>query len=166
MNATCLTTKLTLPDQAATHRLADALAAEAGPGTTILLDGPVGAGKTTLARRIIQTCLQTATGQIEDVPSPTFTIVQTYEAGPLEIWHADLYRLTSTSELSELGLDAAFDTAFCIVEWPDRLGDATPPALSIQLDYGPTPDARICALNGHNADHHDLIARVMKAVQP
>ena len=126
---------LTLSSEAETHRLAAALAKLAAPGVTILLDGPVGAGKTTLARQVILALLS-ETGQVEDIPSPTFTIVQTYEAGPLEIWHADLYRLTSTTELNELGLEAAFDTAFCLVEWPDRMGTQRPDALTIALGYG------------------------------
>ena len=130
---------LTLASEAQTHRLAAALAKLAAPGVTVLLDGPVGVGKTTLARHVILALLA-QTGQVEDVPSPTFTIVQTYEAGPLEIWHADLYRLTSTAELNELGLEAAFDTAFCLVEWPDRMGKARPDALTIALSYG-TGDA-------------------------
>jgi len=126
---------LELASEAETHRLASELAKLAAPGVTVLLDGPVGAGKTTLARQVILALLA-KTGQVEDVPSPTFTIVQTYEAGPLEIWHADLYRLTSTAELNELGLETAFDSAFCLVEWPDRMGAERPDALTIALSYG------------------------------
>lgn len=137
---------LDLPDLAATHRLAEALAAAARPGLVVLLDGPVGAGKTTLARHIIQSRLARA-GLFEDVPSPTFTIVQSYEAGPLEIWHADLYRLSATSELEELGLSAAFETAFCLVEWPDRLGQDRPDGLTIKLDYAATQGARTALIS-------------------
>ncbi len=138
--------RIELPNLHATHHLADSLAAAAAPGQVILLEGPVGAGKTALARRIIQTLL-TAHDTFEDVPSPTFTIVQTYEAGPLEIWHADLYRLTATSELEELGLDAAFDDAFCLVEWPDRLGQLVPEGLRITLSYGEFDDSRVALLD-------------------
>ena len=160
MNAQPATAELTLADLDATNRLADALAQDATAGLTLLLDGPVGAGKTTLARRLIQTCQRNASQTPEDVPSPTFTIVQSYEAGPLEIWHADLYRLTDPSELVELGLDAAFDAAFCIVEWPDRLGNMAPPALRIDLDYGPTDEARICTLTAETPAHHDILLRL------
>ena len=70
------------------------------------------------------------------MPSPTYTIVQTYDAGDLEIWHADLYRLTDASELVELGLAEAFETALTLIEWPDRLGEIAPPdALRIRFDF-------------------------------
>lgn len=118
-----------LPDDAATARLGQWLAPRLAPGDVILLEGPIGAGKSHLARALILARL----GRAEDVPSPTFTLVQTYEADA-EIWHADLYRLTHPDEVIELGLEAAFATAICLVEWPDRLGDLTPPdALHLRL---------------------------------
>lgn len=91
-------------------------------GDIILLEGDIGAGKTFFARSAIQHLL----GKAEDVPSPTFTIVQTYVSEVGEIWHCDLYRLTSPDEAIELGLDEAFEDAICLIEWPDRLGDLTP----------------------------------------
>ena len=105
------------------------------------LVGPVGAGKSHFARALIQAA-QFEAGQVpEDVPSPTFTLVQSYLAGEQEIWHCDLYRLTDPSEALELGLDAAFETAICLVEWPDRLGDDWPSdrALTCQFEP-PRPD--------------------------
>ncbi len=144
-----MTVTLALPNQNETHRLADVLATHARAGLVLLLDGPVGAGKTTLARRIIQVLLRTA-GRFEDVPSPTFTIVQTYNADDLEIWHADLYRLTSTDELVELGVENAFDEAFCLVEWPDRLGVFDTGGLRIDLEYGDHSEARIATLSATN----------------
>lgn len=125
-------TKLTLslPSEEATTRLGALLAGLLRPGDTVLLEGPIGAGKTHLARALIQTRL----GHAEDVPSPTFTLIQTYETPEAEIWHADLYRLTHPDEALELGLEAAFDTAICLVEWPDRLGAQLPPdALRLTL---------------------------------
>ena len=108
---------------------ADALADFAGvlahsltPGDVIMLSGDVGAGKTHFARALIQSILQTP----EDVPSPTFTLVQTYDTTRGSLWHTDLSRLTSTSELEELGLFDAFEDAICLVEWPDRLGAEAP----------------------------------------
>ena len=122
---------LDLPDAAATEALGRRLAALARPGDVILLEGPIGAGKSSLARACIRACL----GREEEVPSPTFTLVQVYEADSTEIWHADLYRLTHPDEVWELGLDDAFQTAICLVEWPDRLGAHVPTdALRIRLD--------------------------------
>ena len=105
------------------------------PGDTVLLDGPIGAGKTHLARALIRARLG-ETGE-RDIPSPTFTLVQTYDAGDTEIWHADLYRLSDPGEVAELGLDLAFDTAICLVEWPDRLGAETP-AMALHLTLEPS----------------------------
>ncbi|MBZ4689597.1 MAG: ATPase, YjeE family [Cereibacter sp.] len=121
---------LSLASEEETARLGAVLATLLRPGDTVLLEGPIGAGKTHLARALIQTRL----GHAEDVPSPTFTLVQTYETPEAEIWHADLYRLTHPDEALELGLEAAFDTAICLVEWPDRLGAQLPPdALRLTL---------------------------------
>ncbi len=117
---------ITLHSTAETEALAKRIARALRPGDVIFLDGPIGAGKTFFARAIIQERLR-ALGHMEDVPSPTFTLVQTYEAGPVEIWHADLYRLSGPGEVFELGLEDAFETAICLVEWPDRLGQHGPP---------------------------------------
>lgn len=110
-----------LPDDAATGRLGAWLAQHLSAGDCLLLSGQIGAGKSHLARALIRARL----GRMEDVPSPTFTLVQTYQAD-VEIWHADLYRLSHPDELRELGLEDAFATAICLVEWPDRLGSLTP----------------------------------------
>jgi tRNA threonylcarbamoyladenosine biosynthesis protein TsaE len=127
--ATALT--LDLPDAHATEALGVRLAGQALPGDVILLEGPIGAGKSCLARAFIRARM----GRNEEVPSPTFTLVQVYEADGVEIWHADLYRLTHPDEVWELGLDDAFSSAICLVEWPDRLGKHVPPsALRIRLE--------------------------------
>lgn len=105
--------------------LAVAYSAHLKVGDCVLLSGPVGAGKTHFARSIIQ-AMMARDGEIEDVPSPTFTLVQVYETSAGEVWHTDLYRLTHVDELVELGLEDAFDTAITLVEWPDRMGDARP----------------------------------------
>lgn len=140
--------RIPLPSAEATAGLGAFLAPRLKPGDTLLLSGPIGAGKTHLARALIQARLA-ATGRCEDVPSPTFTLVQTYDAGSTEIWHADLYRLTDSSEIAELGLEEAYDTAICLVEWPDRLGPDTP-ADALHIDLAMTPDglARTAELHG------------------
>ena len=122
---------LSLPTAAETEALGRRLAALARPGDAILLEGPIGAGKSCLARAFIRARL----GADEDVPSPTFTLVQVYNDDGTEIWHADLYRLTHPDEVWELGLDQAFETAICLVEWPDRLGSHLPvDALTVRLE--------------------------------
>lgn len=94
-------------------------------GDTLLLSGAVGAGKTHLARALIRTWLNAPD---EPVPSPTFTLVQTYGPPDREIWHADLYRLGDPDEIAELGLEEAFGHALCLIEWPDRLAPDWPGA--------------------------------------
>ena len=124
------TLTLDLKDAEHTSQAARALGAVLSAGDTILLSGDVGTGKTHFARSLIQSLLTTQ----EDVPSPTFTLVQTYETSAGPIWHADLYRLTSTFEIEELGLSDAFEDAICLVEWPDRLASLKPDtALEITL---------------------------------
>ena len=152
-----MTTRL-IADENLTAALARMLAATLRPGQTVLLDGPVGAGKTHFARALIRARQGAAP---EDVPSPTFTLVQTYD-DPLgtEIWHADLYRLTDPSELDELGLDEARQDAICLIEWPDRLPAPPQGALSVTItaDPGPADDAglRQITLMGDPAIWTDL----------
>lgn len=126
--------RIHLPDEDATGRLAARLAAILCPGDVLLLSGPIGAGKTAFARALIRAAMS---NPAEDVPSPTFTLVQTYPTPRGEIWHADLYRLSHPDEAVELGLADAFDSAICLVEWPDRLGDLAPPtALALAFSAG------------------------------
>ena len=113
---------VTLDSPQATCRLAQAMALRLRPGDVVLLSGGLGAGKTHFARCVIRALL----AHPEDVPSPTYTLVQTYEGRTAEIWHADLYRLSDASEVAELGLAEAFADAICLIEWPDRLGGEAP----------------------------------------
>ena len=117
--------RIDLPTADDTVALARRLAPELRAGDAVLLSGSLGSGKTHFARALIQKRLEDA-GQWEDVPSPTYTLVQTYDDGSCDIWHADLYRLSDPAEAVELGLDDAFRTAITLVEWPDRLGDLAP----------------------------------------
>lgn len=137
--STVFTRSVFLPSADTTATLAARIGAGLQPGDVILLTGPVGAGKTHFARSLIQSLLT----EPEDVPSPTFTLVQTYDTPLCELWHADLYRLTDPGEVEELGLIDAFETAICLVEWPDRLAELAPEnALSLTLRDGPNDDAR------------------------
>lgn len=129
--------QIDLPDAEATARLGAWFAARLGPGDTVLLSGPIGAGKSHFARAFIQAQL----GRAEDVPSPTFTLVQVYDGPVGEIWHADLYRLSHPDEAFELGLDEAFATAVVLVEWPDRLGRHAP-AGAVEIALGACGEGR------------------------
>lgn len=136
-----------LSSASATSRFAAALGARLAAGDTVLLEGGIGAGKTHLARALILSRLPVP----EDVPSPTFTLVQTYEADDVEIWHADLYRLTDPSELEELGLTDAFEEAICLIEWPDRLGSLRPASaltLRLRLDLTAEEGERTLHMSG------------------
>jgi tRNA threonylcarbamoyladenosine biosynthesis protein TsaE len=127
-----------LPDEAGTAALAAAVAALAGPGDVIALKGELGVGKTTLARAFLR-----ARGICGDVPSPTFTLVQLYDAGGTTIWHFDLYRLQSPQEAWELGIEEAFTDGISLIEWPERLGPLLPSeGLEIELVFAARPDAR------------------------
>ena len=115
---------LELPDAATTDRLGAVLGLAVQVGDVSCLQGDLGAGKTALTRAAISARLG-ANVLAEDIPSPTFTLVQTYQAD-IAIWHADLYRLSDEEEVWELGLADAFHDAACFIEWPARLGSQTP----------------------------------------
>jgi len=122
-----------LPNSAATDALAQKIASALGPGDTLLLQGELGSGKTHFARALIRARLG-PDGVGAEVPSPSFTLVQTYDAPGSEIWHADLYRLSDPQEVLELGLDDALSEAICLVEWPERWDEAWPDdALGLQF---------------------------------
>jgi tRNA threonylcarbamoyladenosine biosynthesis protein TsaE len=129
-----------LEDEAATLALGASLARQARGGDTITLSGPLGVGKTALARGFLK-----ALGHQGEVPSPTFAIVQPYDELDPPVWHVDLYRIEDPSELEQLGLDAASD-AVLLVEWPERAGDgAWPQALKLSLDFDQAGARRLTA---------------------
>ena len=129
-----------LEDEAATLALGASLARQARGGDTITLSGPLGVGKTALARGFLK-----ALGHQGEVPSPTFAIVQPYDDLDPPVWHVDLYRIEDPSELEQLGLDAASD-AVLLVEWPERAGDgAWPQALKLSLDFDQAGARRLTA---------------------
>ena len=133
-----------LPDENATAALAARLAALARPGDVIALKGELGAGKTSFARAFIR-----ARGGDEDVPSPTFTLVQTYDLPGGAIWHFDLYRLRAAEEAWELGIEDAFDEGIALIEWPERLGVLLPTRrLMVELAFAYEPGGRRATLSG------------------
>lgn len=135
---------ITLSSEDETAHLARTISPYLRAGDVVLLEGSIGAGKSFFSRALILSILETP----EDIPSPTFTLVQTYIAPKFEIWHCDLYRLTSPYEAQELGLEDAFDDALCLIEWPDRLGDLTPKdALLLSLQTTDTPQTRRATLS-------------------
>lgn len=135
-----------LPDLAATARLAASVAALVRPGDAILLEGPLGAGKTAFARAFLRAASQ---DPALEVPSPTFTLVQSYPTPCGTIHHFDLWRLSGAEALTELGWDEARDD-IVLVEWPDRLGALRPgEALVIVFQPAdPPPDGRCATLSG------------------
>jgi tRNA threonylcarbamoyladenosine biosynthesis protein TsaE len=133
-----------LPNEATTAALAVRISGLAKPADIIALRGDLGAGKTTFARAFIR-----ARGnRDEEIPSPTFTLVQVYEFGAAAIWHFDLYRLRAPEEVWELGIEDAFNEGISLIEWAERLGRLLPERrLEITLDFGDQPGSRRALLD-------------------
>lgn len=132
-----------LENEAATLALGASIASVLQPGDAIALFGDLGAGKTTLARGILQ-----ALGLESEAPSPTFSIVQPYDAPEtrIPVWHVDLYRLEDPDEALELGLDEARREVAMVIEWPERLGAGLwDDALHLRLNIEPQGEGRPAA---------------------
>ncbi|MGY8993093.1 MAG: tRNA (adenosine(37)-N6)-threonylcarbamoyltransferase complex ATPase subunit type 1 TsaE [Rhodospirillales bacterium] len=140
------TTRMELANEAATNQLAAQIASVASLGDVYAISGGLGAGKTAFARAFIR-----ALGSDEEeVPSPTFTLVQTYDLPTASVWHLDLYRLSTPDEVWELGIEEAFVEAVTLIEWPERMGSLLPAnRLDIFLEAGVTVDSRWVTLKGH-----------------
>lgn len=132
-----------LADEAATMRLGEDLAMALRPGDVLALSGDLGAGKSTLARALIRALADD--GSL-DVPSPTFTLVQSYDTR-VPVHHFDLYRIGDGSELDELGFDEAVATGAALVEWPDRAGERLP-ATTIRVEFDMHGEGRLARLSG------------------
>ena len=134
-----LVLQLELPNLSATQNLGSLLADGLTAGDVIALSGPLGAGKSALARSIILSANPNET----EVPSPTFSLVQTYELEDrTPLWHLDLYRIENPEDAMQLGLDDAFVDAVCLIEWPDRVQKFLPKStLSIHLYLACADDA-------------------------
>ncbi len=149
-----------LADEAATARLAQGLAAVARKGDVFALVGELGSGKTAFARAFINALpAPGATAPVsglaatpEEVPSPTFTLLQTYERAPAPIWHFDLYRLVRPDEVYELGFEDALGEGIVLIEWPERLGPLLPAErLELRFDFAACAEARRVTLAGTGA---------------
>ena len=159
------TLEFALPDEAATLALARSLAGRLGPGDVVFLIGDLGTGKTAFARGVIK-ALPPAAGAAsgpgeddEEVPSPSFTLVQIYERRPAPVWHVDLYRVERPEEVEELGLEEAAGQAITLIEWPDRLGRRVPAdRLEVRLSYGEAPAERTLVLAGYGVWRRRLAA--------
>jgi tRNA threonylcarbamoyladenosine biosynthesis protein TsaE len=131
---------MNLADEQATEVLGAAIAERLRPGDVITLSGPLGVGKTALARGLLA-----ALGHASEVPSPSFAIVQPYDEVEPPVWHVDLFRIDSLGELDELGLDAAADGVL-LVEWPEKAGpSAWPQALGLTLEFAEGGARRLTA---------------------
>jgi tRNA threonylcarbamoyladenosine biosynthesis protein TsaE len=135
-----------LEDEAATARLGAAIAHALKAGEAVCLSGPLGAGKSTLARALVRAL----TAPDEDVPSPTFTLVQFYDGAGLKIAHFDLYRLTNPDEAYEIGLDEALDEGAAVIEWPERLAGSLP-ADRLDVEIAIEGEGRVARLTPHGA---------------
>lgn len=144
----------TLSNTDATDRLGKKLAQRLEPGDAILLSGQIGTGKTHLARAIIRALFAEQGVDEVDIPSPTYTLVQTYDLPMCAIWHADLYRLGDPSEITELGLDAAFETDISLVEWPELL--ETPPSTALKIALEVVENGRRVTLTSNAKKWSDL----------
>ena len=127
--------EIDLPDEAATKALGAKLATTLRPGDAVCLTGPLGAGKSTLARALVRAL----TSPDEEVPSPTFTLVQFYDGPDFPVAHFDLYRLTDPDEAYEIGLEEALEDGAALIEWPQRL-EGRLPANRLAIEITPSQD--------------------------
>jgi tRNA threonylcarbamoyladenosine biosynthesis protein TsaE len=140
--------EIPLPDEAATARLGAGVGRVLAAGEAVCLSGPLGAGKSSLARGLIRAL----TDPNEDVPSPTFTLVQFYAGKAMPLAHFDLYRLTRADEAYEIGLDEALEDGAVIIEWPRRLEGRLPAdRLDIDLAFEGGGESRVARLTPHGS---------------
>jgi tRNA threonylcarbamoyl adenosine modification protein YjeE len=156
MSAPSVAFDIALPDEAATRALAAALAALLKPGDLVTLSGDLGAGKTTFARALIR---HLASNDAIEVPSPTFTLMQSYELPRFPLVHADLYRLNGPGELGELGVDDVAEDSVVLLEWPDRAEDMLSPD-RFDIAFTLVPAQGTSYRNARLTGHGSVVARV------
>ncbi|AML50849.1 tRNA (adenosine(37)-N6)-threonylcarbamoyltransferase complex ATPase subunit type 1 TsaE [Falsihalocynthiibacter arcticus] len=150
--------QISLSSPEETEAFANRLAPHLTYGDTILLEGPIGSGKSLFSRSLILSILP----HPEDIPSPTFTLVQVYDGPKFQIWHCDLYRLTHPDEAWELGLEEAFDSSLCLIEWPDRLAGQEPKD-ALHITFVPeNGEVRLLKFQSHSA-RWNLLTEVLNA---
>lgn len=155
-----------LPNLAATRDLAHALARCAVVGDIFALRGDLGAGKTTFARFFLESL-----GIDEEVPSPTFPLVQTYIGSiagkAVDIWHFDLYRIENAADALELGIEDAFEEAINLIEWPENLGPYLPPErLDIALSFQKADEARLAKITALGQSWVDRLGKLADPAYP
>ena len=147
---------IVLPNERATARFAADVASILKAGDLITLSGDLGAGKTAFARALIR---HFSGNEALDVPSPTFTLVQTYALPRFTVVHADLYRVTHTGELAELGVDEAAENAVVLLEWPDRAEEVLP-ADRLDIAFTLAPNRGINHRNAEITGHGTVAPRI------
>ena len=144
---------INLDSEDATNALAGKLAGRARIGDVLALQGDLGTGKTVFARAFIRAVC----GAETEVPSPTFTLLQVYDDAETPIYHFDLYRLETSDEALELGIDDAFAEGISLIEWPERLGNLLPATcLRLTLSHADRTDAREVRISGWDDREVDL----------
>ena len=137
-----ITKTITLRNDRETRDFGAKLARILRAGDVVCLRGELGAGKTSMARGTIESLCE-----VDEVPSPTFTLVQTYSAPKFDIWHFDLYRLEEPGDVWELGIEEALDDGVCLIEWPERIeGLLSGTELNIVLTF--TDEGREALVSG------------------
>jgi tRNA threonylcarbamoyladenosine biosynthesis protein TsaE len=137
---------LLLPHLKATRNLANALAPLLRPGDVVTLEGSIGIGKTTFIRALLETL-----GCIEEVPSPTFNLLHTYELGSVTFWHFDLFRIERLTDVYELGIEDALENGICLIEWPKIMAKLLPTErLELEFFYQEECSRRV-SLRGEEA---------------
>jgi len=135
---------LDLADESETAAFAAEIASMLLPGDVVALSGGLGSGKTTFARAVVRAIVG---NPALEVPSPTFTLVQSYVGGRLPVHHMDLYRVAGAHELEEIGLDDALADGAVVVEWPERAGDRLPPD-RLDIAFAVVPGGRRVSVSG------------------